>query len=240
MATALDVAQKFADAVGFTRPSTLVANTNDDVRQLTQLLNEAGEDLASRHNWQSMTYEASFTTVATESQGTLTSIIGATQTLKKIIDDTIWDRTQRVPIMGTLSPPIWQGNKALTLTGPYSQYRVRGNQIIFNPVPTAGHTCYFEYVSECWCTDSTGATFRTALGADGDIFLVPDKLLRAGLKWMWLRAKGLGYTEEFASYEMLVASAITNERPHARLRMDDEPTRLRPGTVVPSGSWNLP
>lgn len=239
MANALTVAQNFADAVGFSRPTTLVANTSDDVRQITALLNEAGEDLASRHNWQAMCYEASFTTVATESQGTLAAIIGASQVLKAILNETIWNRTTRLPIYGPTAPKVWQGYKALSLVGPYPQYRVRGNQIIFNPVPTAGHSCYFEYGSKCWLTDSTGATFRTGLVADGDIFLVPDNLIRAGLKWMWLRAKKLSYAEEFASYEQLVAQAITDEKPHATLNMAGAPEKYRAGIVVPVGSWPL-
>lgn len=240
MANALTVAQNFADAVGFTRPTTLVANTSDDVRQVTALLNEAGEDLASRHNWQVQTFEATFTTVATESQGTLASIIGASQVLKAILNETIWNRTTRLPIYGPLTPKVWQGDKALALVGPYPMYRVRGNQIIFNPVPTAGHNCYFEYVSKCWCTDLSGATFRTALAADTDLFLVPDNLIRAGLKWMWLRAKGLSYAEEFASYEYLVKQAITNERPHATLNMDAPPQKFVGGIIVPVGNWGLP
>jgi hypothetical protein len=240
MASALEVAQDFAAAVGFTRPTTLTANPSDDGRQLTELLNQAGRELASRHMWQAMNFEASFTTVATESQGTLASIIGPTQVLKRILDETIWNRTTRIPVYGPLSPKVWQGYKALTMVGPYPQYRVRNNQIIMNPVPPPGNICFFEYASKCWCTDSTGATFKRNISADTDIFIVDEDLLKAGLEWRWLRKKGLDYAQEFTSYEYLVKQAITDDKPRATLRMDEPAQQLSPGIFIPIGSWSVP
>ena len=235
----LGAIQRFATAVGFPSPSVALTSTSNDVLQVVELLNQVGRELAGRHDWQALTFEATFTTVATESQGSLSTIIGATQVLKKITDDTIWDRTQQQPVWGPLSPQLWQGNKALVLSGPYPQYRIRGNAILFYPVPAAGHSCYFEYVSKCWATDVGGSTFKTNVTADTDVFLVDEELIMAGLEWRWLRKKGLSYAEEFNSYEMLVADAIGNERTHPTLHMDGDYQERRPGTFVPVGSWPL-
>jgi hypothetical protein len=239
MANALQVAQDFADAVGFPRPSTLVGNTNDDPRQVLRLLNQVGKELASRHKWQKMNFEATFTTLAAESQGDLPTIIGATQVLKSIINDTIWNRTTRLKVYGPLAAQQWQAEKALTTTGPFPQFRVRGNLLMFNPVPTAGQTCYFEYASKCWCTDVGGTIPRVAIAADTDVFLVDDDLLSAGLEWRWLKKKGLEYAEEFQQYEYLVKNAIVDEKPRATLQMDGEAMRYTAGVVVPIGSWPL-
>lgn len=240
MASVLDIAQDFSASVGFTRPTTLVGNTNDDARQVLELINAAGRQLASRHRWQKMNFEATFTTVATESQGDLATIIGATQVLKAILEDTIWNRTTRLPICGPLSPRLWQGYKALAMTGPYPQYRIRGGALLFNPVPTAGQTCYFEYQSKCWLTDSTGATPRVKVTADNDIFLVGEDLVRASLEWRWLKKKGLEYAEEFQEYEYLVKDAITDDKPRATLHMDGSYEPYTAGIVVPIGNWPLP
>ena len=80
----LEVIQRATNALGIPEPTTAVANTQDAVVQLVELLNQEGRSLSSRHDWQNLTYEVSFTTAATESQGTLASIIGATQELRKI------------------------------------------------------------------------------------------------------------------------------------------------------------
>lgn len=235
----LEVIQRFTNAVGMSEPSSALANQADDVIQIVELLNQEGRALSSRYMWQALTFEATFTTVATESQGALGTIIGATQQLRRIVNDTIWDRTQRLPICGPLSKQRWQAQKSLTFTGPYSEYRIRGNQILFNPAPAAGHSCYFEYVSRCWCTDAGGTTFRTNVAADTDLFLLDDEVVLAGLEWRWLRKKGLSYAEEFASYEALVADLITRDGTKPRLHMDGVSDRYRPGIFVPIGNYPL-
>lgn len=235
----LEIVQRFTNAVGISEPSTAVANQAEDVAQIVELLNQEGRALSARHMWQALTYEASFTTVATESQGTLTTIIGATQQLRRIVNDTIWDRTSQVPILGPLSSQRWQAQKSSSLSGPYSEYRIRGNTLRFDPAPTAGHTCYFDYVSKCWCTDATGVTFRTNVAADTDLMILDDEVALAGLEWRWLRKKGLSYAEEFATYEGLVSDLINRDGTKAKLRMDERPNSRSPGVFVPVGSWPL-
>lgn len=235
----LEIIQRVTRAVGFPVPSTAYANSADDVQQFVELFNQEGRDLSARTNWQALTFQGSFTTVATESQGTLTAAIGATQILRNIINDTIWDRTAQKPVYGPVLPKVWQGYKALSLTGPYSEYRIRNNSIIFNPVPTAGHSCYFEYVSKCWCTDSTGVTYRTKVAADTDLMLLDEDIMCAGLEWRWKRAKGLSYAEEFVSYESLVSAFVGRDGTKAVLSMDNDTSRQNRGIFVPVGSWPL-
>lgn len=235
----LEVIQRATNALGIPEPSTAYSNTQDDVVQLIELLNQEGRSLSSRHDWQNLTYEVSFTTLAAESQGTLASIIGATQDLRKIVNDTIWNRTQQVPIRGPVSRERWQAYKALSATGPYSEYRIRGNTLRMYPTPTAGETCYFEYVSSMWCTDSTGVTYRRNVAADTDLFLLDDEIILAGLEWRFLRKKGLSYAEEFASYEALVQQAMARDGSKPIINMDEPHERMRAGTFVPVGSWPL-
>tara|TARA_R110000868_G_scaffold220418_4_gene471631 strand:- start:512 stop:1237 length:726 start_codon:yes stop_codon:yes gene_type:complete len=237
--TVLSIIQRFAYAVGIPSPSTAYVNQSADVQQMVELLNQEGRSLSRRHNWQALTFEASFTTVATESQGTLATIIGATQELRGIVNSTIWNRSTQMLIWGPLSNQTWQAQKALGLTGPYSQYRIRGNTLRFDPAPTAGETCYFEYISNCWCTDTTGATYRRNVAADTDLMLLSDEIMLAGLEWRWLRKKGLSYAEEFATYEQMVSDAMSRDGTKRTLHMDGGIERRTPGIIVPQGSWPL-
>ena len=235
----LDVVQRACNAIGIDEPSVAVASTETDVIQIIELLNQEGRSLSSRNDWQALTFEASFTTVATESQGTLATIIGATQELRSITNDTIWNRSQQQPVCGPLSKQRRQAYKALTLTGPYSEYYIRGNSLYFYPAPAAGDSCYFEYVSKMWCTDSTGVTYRRNIANDTDLFLLDDEIMLAGIEWRWLRKKGLSYAEEFASYEALVSQSIGRDGTKRVLNMSEPPNKIRAGTFVPIGSWDL-
>ena len=79
------------------------------------------------------------------------------------------------------------------------------------PAPTAGQTVALEYVSNCWLTDSTGATYRTGFAADTDVVLLDPEIMRVGLEWRWLQRKGFEYAESFASYERMVADAMARD-----------------------------
>jgi hypothetical protein len=236
---ALEIIQRTTDALSIPQPSAVVGVQQDHERQLLELLNQEGRALSARFDWQALQNEATFTTVATESQGTLTSIIGATQSLRKIVNDTIWDRTQSLPICGPVSRRDWQARLATPSASPYSEYRIRGGQLLLYPAPTAGHSCYFEYVSASWCTDATGATYRRNIANDTDEVLLNDELMCAGLEWRWLRKKGLSYAEEFANYEALYAQLTGNDGTKPRLSMDGETRRRAAGIVVPIGNWPL-
>lgn len=204
-----------------------------------ECLNEEGNSLRQRCDWEALNYEVTFTSVATESQGLLSTIIGAGQILDNVANNIIWDRTQQVPIMGPVSKQQWQVRKALNLTGPYTQYRIRGGALLFNPAPSAGHTCALEYQSKCWAVNAAGTVFGKRLVADTDTMLLDDDTMQLGLEWRWLRKKGLSYAEEFASYEAAVAGLVATDGTKPTLDMSGGQRPKQPGVIVSPGSWPL-
>lgn len=192
------------------QPSAVVGATDQTSVLMLALANSEGRDLSRRYPWQALVREATFTTLAAESQGTLASIIGS-ELLRYIVNDTIWNRTTGDPVIGPRSGPVWQGYKATTFASPFAEYRIIGNTLKFLPAPTAGQTCAFEYVSRYWCTDSTGATPRDAFAADTDLTLVDDELVLSGLLWRWRKAKGFDYADEHMHYERQVADAMARD-----------------------------
>jgi|SRR5688572_1381092 len=239
MRTCLQIVREFCGNRGLLKPNTAVSATDIQVIQVLSLLNEEGSKLARRHPWQLLTDEATFTTVATASQGTITAIIGANKNFRKIIDETIWNRTTRAIVLGPLPPAERQGRLAITTAGPYSEYYIRANTLYFDPVPAAGDSCYFEYLSHNWAISSDGLTRKSSFTADEDLPLFDDELLGAGLKWRWAKAKGLDYNEDFVEYERMVADAITGDATARRIKLDNMVRGLRTGVFVPSGSWNV-
>src|SRR5580765_2705054 len=116
-------------------PTTVLGNTDTQIVQMLRLLEEEGNDLAQRGDWNALTYEATLTTLAAEDQGAITAI--ATNGFRTYKNGTFWDRTNKLPILGPLSDSEWQTRKAMTFTGPRYQFRFRGNHILVNPTPTA-------------------------------------------------------------------------------------------------------
>ncbi len=216
----LEVIQRATNALGIPKPSIALASTDVQVIQLVELLNQECRSLSTRYDWQELKFEQTFTTVATESQGTLSSIITGGRELRYILNETIWNRTRREPVYGPRSPRTWQGYKAVDITSPYSEYRIRGNQLLFLPAPTAGDTCAFEYMTKSTFSNAAGTVYYRNANADTDLFLLDDEIILAGLEWRWRQKKGLEYAEDMMTYERMVADATGRNGTKRTLALD--------------------
>lgn len=233
----LTMCQGAALRLGINSPSTIVGNTDPNFLRMLGLANEEGEELVKRYPWQATVNEATFTTVATESQGTIASIIGsASATFDYIINETFWNRTLRRPVFGPVSDQNWEQMKAQSIAGPWNQYIIRNNTMYFIPVPTASQTCAFKWASKAFC-ESSGGTDQVAWAADTDVGLMDEALMRMGIVWRWKQSQGLEYAEDFNKYELQVADAMARDGTKARLNLHGTTMDVYPGIVVPSGSW---
>lgn len=232
--TLLQIIQQAAKRLGIPSPSAVISSTDPQVIQLLALANEEGEELQERHPWTSLQTETTFTTLAANLQGALTTIAPG---FKWILNDTMWNRTTRVVV-----PPIdergWQAWKATGVTGPYPCYRIQANSIYFIPTPTAIHTIAFEYQDKRWCMDTTEATNQAAWAADNDLARIDPQLMVIGIMWRWKRAKGFEYAQEFDQYERRVVNAIARDGAKPTLMLDGAKAVNR-GVTIPDGSWNL-
>jgi len=234
--TLLELIKKQSIRSGLGNINTVTGSTDNRVLQLMGLLEEEGIDLAQRHTWQCLTQEVTFTTTATESQGSLSILAPG---FKFIKNSTIWDRTDQLPIIGPLSDKEWQSLKARTNTGPRYQYRIRGDELLSNPIPAAGHTWAFEFQSSNWILDPDGITKKSSFTNDNDTFLLPDNILLLGLRWRWLAEKGFNYSEVFNMYEAQINDAMARDGGKPTTYSDDSMMNIKPGIYVPEGNWNL-
>jgi hypothetical protein len=232
--TCLSVVQDVCKIVGITAPNAAISSSDQQIKQMVALLNREGKALAARIDWEALKTEATFTTVAAETQDDVETLAPG---YKYIHNHTIWNRTLNLPVYGPLPDYEWQSQKASNVSGPYSQYRIRGGNLLFIPAPSAGDTCAFEYQSRYWVRDSGSTTTRASYTDDTDVARLDEDLITLGLIWRWREAKGLSYAEDFAEYERQVADAIARDGTKPVLRM--ESGDREPGVMVPEGSWNL-
>jgi hypothetical protein len=232
----LQIVTKFCPRAGIPTPSTVTGSTDDRVLQVLALLVEEGEDLSSRHNWSGLTVEATHTTIAAENQGAITTIAPGYSFIK---NQTLWDRTDQLPVIGPLNDIDWQAVKAVSNPGPRYQFRIRGGNLLITPTPAAGHTFAFEYQSENWVLD-TGGNSKSEITSDTDSFLIPHRLMLMGLRWRWAAEKGLNYSELFNTYEAQVKDAMGKDGGKRVLHSDDSNRNMSPGIFVPNGNWTVP
>jgi hypothetical protein len=230
--TCLSIIQDISNELsGFAYPNAVITSTDPQIKSLLALLNKEGKAQARRFNWQSLVKEATFTTLAAESQGALTTIA---PNCKYILNDTIWNRTRRLPLYGSLSAQEWAARKGGFFNGTFSQYRLKGGNINFLPTPTAGDSCAFEYQSSAWTTD--GSTFSTAYRNDSDTSLLDEELLKLGLIWRWRASKGLDYAEDFNDYERAINDAFSRDVPRQIIDLAPMPVSLA-SVIIPDGNF---
>ena len=233
----LTVVQDFCARKGIPVPTSVIGSRDAQVLQLQALVNEVLEDLCE-YDWQDMTREAIFTTVAGEDQGRLDAI--APEQCLRVKNKTIFNRTLRLPIYGPIDNTRWQALKALPNAGPFYKYRIRGGRLLFNPAARGGHTCAFEYISGNIVAHQDG-TYSRRFRFDSDTLRLAEgeKLLLAGLRWKWNSEKKLEYGEEQDRYVMLVRQMLAADATKPTINLSAADDTIRPGLWVPSGNWNL-
>jgi hypothetical protein len=127
------------------------------------------------------------------------------------INQTMWDRSFRWQMLGPLSPQEWQVLKSgIAPTGPRIRWRIDQGVFLLDPYPTAIDTLAFEYIGTGFCQSAAGVA-QSSWQADTDVGLLSEDLMTLGLKWRFLRAKGLSYAEERETYDRAVERAAARD-----------------------------
>lgn len=174
--------------------------------------------------------------VGQQAQGNIFTITGPD--FNFIINETMWNRTQRRPVFGPKSPAEWQQLKAQFMQGPWIQYMLRGNQLLMLPAPSPGFAIYFEWISKYWC-QSAALAGQTAMLADTDTGILDERLLTLGALWRFKQKNKLEYGEDEDIYEAAVDDAMTRDGSKGRLNLAGAQTDIYPGVVVPAGAWPI-
>lgn len=228
----LTTVQRFCRRTNITVPTVVIDSTDAQISQIYSLLEEEGNDLSGRGNWQTLTQEATLTTIADESQGCIQDI--ACPGFRYIKNDTMWDRTENLPVI-VVDGVDWQAEKGFSTTSPRYRARIRGDELIVTPTPVAGNIWAFEFVTWYWI----GGNSKQYFTADTDSIDLPEPIIQMGLRWRWKKEKGFEYAEDFRTYEKLVADALSRQGLQRVLYQDRSSRNPSPKIVVNQGNWPL-
>lgn len=232
--------QEFCEEQLLPVPLSIIGNTDPQVTQIKALLFRAGQSIAIRHDWSSLTFEKVHTTLAQEDQGNIFELTAGAITstaFRKIKDQTTWDRTDKLTVL-PIDAVDWQLVKGTTAVSPRYRYRLLRYRLLMTPTPPVDHSFAFEWVSRWWIQSASGAIKRT-FTADTDSFLLERELLKLSLSWRWKKAKGLDYAEEYEEFEARLGEMKAHDTPQPVLYQDQSRKRMQPGIFVPEYSWNV-
>lgn len=228
--TLLSIIQDCATKVGINRPDSVIDNTATEVMELLAFANEECAELMRRNDWQVLRKEQTQITLAAEEQTDLPS------DFDRFINQTFWNRTRRHPLNGPLSPQKWQYTKSWLSSPVTDSFTVRGNKILINPVPDAGETLAYEYISKNFCRSSLGVE-QSVWTADTDTGILDERLIGLGIITRFKLSKGLDASGDLSKYETQVLLAIGYESPKAVVEMSSMGPKVGPAVVIQDGDW---
>lgn len=194
--TMLTIIQTVCREVGLPVPSVVAASSDTQALQLMALLNADGEALCDDADWPALVNLATITTV----NGTAEYNYPAG--FLRIVDGTMWDRTNDWQIMGpdTVLIDRWRREDSIGDVGIRRYYYPTNAAVRIYPTPTvSGDVLVYNYVSSYWAETSGGSPL-SAMTADTDVPRLDNRLLILGTIARWLDAKGLDSTNAMARY----------------------------------------
>jgi hypothetical protein len=211
--------------------TSVVGSTDATAIQMLALAQEEGKALARRHSWQNITKEKTFTSTAAAVQAS-----SVASDFDRFVDGSFFNRTDKRPVEGPLTPQEWQFAQAVVATTIVEAFRMRGGDILITPTPADTSTTYaYEYISTNWCS-SSGGTHQSSWAADSDSGLLNEELMTLGIMWRYAKAKGYDYGELFRTYELQCMSAASRDGGNPTLYAGKRGPR-QPGIYVPDGNW---
>jgi hypothetical protein len=234
--TLLTICQSAADEIGIPEPDSIINNTDPSVLQLKRAATRTGKSLVTRHPWESLTREGSFTSSAQTDQG---SMLGFENNYGRFRNDTMYDRTSKLKIFGPLTDVQWQRLNATVSSGVRFWFRIRAGRLIIFPTIAASHAIFFEYVTKNWVDSGTGATPAVPDAAvfdnDSNTVAFDEELVTLGVIWRFLKGKGLPYQEQKLEYETQLADLIMQDGAKGTLNMTGGVYEGWPSNVPDSG-----
>ena len=233
---ALQVARQAATELGLPVPTELVTSHEATAIQLLGLLNAAGNELIQYFDWEFLTRTHQILTTANVGSYPAPSDFG------HMLTQTLWDKNNRRPAYGPVSPQGWQVLKnALISVGPFVRYRVARGKVEFLPVPGSdGLDFNYQYISNGWVQSYLDpAKFIPMVEDDKDEILLDFWMMVKFLKLKIWQAKGLDTASLAADFSRCFDA--TTGQDHGAPVLGLANTFKTPWlnmTNIPDGNWN--
>lgn len=217
--TANEIINQVAVEVGLTKQSDVFASTDESFTRMVALTNACLSELGELYEWQITNRQATIAPLDYVAQGNPQGVYNLPTDFNYIVNQTMWDRTNDVPVT-ILSSQEWallKGEDLVTYT-IYASFRI--NQGKINIFPWAGETVppdadsfdiNYEYVSTS-TVRRNGDEYDSEIENPGDIILFPHYMFERLLKMRFLASKGFDTSEAAQQYRASVVGRMGKDK----------------------------
>lgn len=198
--------------------------------QLKEIYNQAGRFLRDARSWRGLVRRVTWTSLATEDQGSLATVLGEADS-EGIIFDTVWNNTTQEPVVGPLTDQDYQVEQAVTGVGVNYAFYIKGGNLYLLNVPV-DHTISFLFRSQNWLqTTASSGIYVAAHTADTNVPIFADTLMMDAYDLCWKRVK----KQDSAAQEQELRAKLLSwpDGAPAKVSMDSARQLPRPQIIVP-------
>lgn len=232
-ATSLALIQSFCREYALPVPAGLKGTSDAGALQLRELLQTTGDLIWEESNWEQCSQRVIFSGNNTVDLGDIYTL--CPQNMAHIVPDTFWNNTLRRRMIGPVSDQNWQQQLSLSSSGPLYYFRIANSRLTTSTAIPSTHSLTLIYKTKNWIKfNGVGKENYTE---DNDVSVFSDKLMKAGLRAHWLRAKQMPHKYEFETFMESIRQEAAQNSVRPTLSLDGSTYAATPGIVIPLGNW---
>jgi hypothetical protein len=232
--TVLSVVKDVCSVVGITLPTSIFSGLigNRTMQEMLALSNEMAQRIAyDTRDWTKLKKTQIFT-----GDGVKTAFDLPANFKRMLLTANVWRSTSALqPMMFIPDTDLWIQRRALNRYSAWGEWTIIGGQMLIWPVMGVGVTATFAYLDK-----NAVALFSGGVGdaflADGDSYLLDERLLKLGMIWQWKAQKGSPYAEDVGTYGDALTMAMGHDSP-APIIVGRTPISMNAKTAYP---WPVP
>jgi len=206
LATVNGIIRAVAGEVGLdSTVQDVVASKDPNFQQLVVLLNSACQELVELFPWQILLKDYAYVTLDTD-----TGVYDLPDDFCYMVDQSGWERSNRMPLGGPLSTQQWNylAGRDLVSSTIYVNFRMVTNKFEIYPQPVpAGLNINFSYISRNFAATNTDLDIPSDNITEGSQFILFEPILiQKFLKCKFLEAKGFDSSAARNEFENMLGS----------------------------------
>jgi hypothetical protein len=209
--TILSVVKDVCATAGVLLPQSVFSNItgNRTMQEMLSLANEMAQRIAyDTRDWTDLKKTQVFT-----GNGVKTAFDLPANYKRMLLTSNVWRSTSALqPMLFIPNTDQWIQRRALNRFSAFGEWTIIGGQMLIWPVMGAGVTATFAYLDKNCVVLASGGVGDSFL-ADGDTFVLDERVLKLGMIWQWKAQKGSPYAEDMGTYGDALTSAMGRDSP---------------------------
>ena len=204
-----DILNRVAAEVGIQPVVSPYTNIDPAFIQMQYLLNTAGEELMYSAAWELLVRSHQFVTAVGD-----TGVYDLPDDFAYMINQTLWERSENIPLGGPLSAQEWTYLKGRDFASStlYASFRIaQGTFNLYPDPPAVGLDINFEYITKNWAVNSDGDPIDR-VATDEDVPQFDRTLITRAVKVKFLEAGGFDTTKAQADLNQIFGLLTGNEK----------------------------